>query len=245
MDETVIRRLNPTVTILTKPFSRFGIFRIGGRASIIKLKTSSLAVISPVALTPAVKAEVESLGNKVQYLIAPDFEHHIYLGEWQQAYPNAQLIGVEGLDKLKKELKFSYIYTSSTSPTLPKELADEVDTVYFPGFANKDIAFFHKPTKTMFTADLMFNLPAKEAYSKSKLSPTMGVTWLFNTLHYDSLAHKRFLWYLAGADREAMKKSAKEVAKWDIEMIVPCHGEVIEKPAAQTAWSTLYKWFLE
>jgi len=34
---------------------------------------------------------------------------------------------------------------------------------YFSGFGNKDVAFFHEPSKSLITADLIFNLPANEA----------------------------------------------------------------------------------
>jgi hypothetical protein len=33
---------------------------------------------------------------------------------------------------------------------------------YFSGFKNKDVAFFHSTSKTLITADLIFNLPATE-----------------------------------------------------------------------------------
>ncbi len=35
---------------------------------------------------------------------------------------------------------------------------DDIEHLYFPGFENKDVAFLHKPSKTLIQADLLFNL---------------------------------------------------------------------------------------
>lgn len=42
-------------------------------------------------------------------------------------------------------------------------------------------------------------------------------------------------------DKKAFGASAKVVAGWDVERIIPCHGDVIEGKAKSTeAWTTLY-----
>jgi hypothetical protein len=41
---------------------------------------------------------------------------------------------------------------------------------YFPGHVNKEIAVLHMPTKTLVEADLYFNLPPTEQYSKTSQS---------------------------------------------------------------------------
>jgi len=69
----VIRQVTPRITTISAPFSRFGLFKVGSRATIVKLQNDSLAVFSPTALTPAVRETTESLGGRVSYLIAPDF----------------------------------------------------------------------------------------------------------------------------------------------------------------------------
>lgn len=86
---------------------------------------------------------------------------------------------------------------------------------------NKDVAFFHAPTKSLIVADLLFNLPPTEQYSKSKSSarvPLIGgsltpYTWL----------HRKFAWS-QGSDKDAMRRDAKTVAGWDFTRIIPCHG---------------------
>jgi hypothetical protein len=60
------------------------------RAVVIRLDDGSLFVISPIQLTPNIRADVDELGA-VKYLVSPNHLHHLYLGDWSQAYPDAKL----------------------------------------------------------------------------------------------------------------------------------------------------------
>jgi hypothetical protein len=50
---------------------------------------------------------------------------------------------------------------------------------YFSGYKNKDVAFFHKASKTLVEADLLFNLPPYEQVSASagSKSPRLIYIW--------------------------------------------------------------------
>jgi hypothetical protein len=69
----VIRRVTEEITTLSTPFSRFGHIKVGGRATLVRLRDGSVAVFSPVALTPEVKETVASMGE-LKYITAPDME---------------------------------------------------------------------------------------------------------------------------------------------------------------------------
>lgn len=60
--------------------------------------------------------------------------------------------------------------------------------------------------------------------------------------------HSPFLrglfFYMATTDYVLMRRDAKKVAEWDVERIVPCHGDVIDEGAGE-AWRSAYAWFLE
>jgi hypothetical protein len=71
----VIRKVSEDVTTLSVPFSRFGLIKIGGRGTLVHLKDGSVAVFSPVALTPEVKETVASMGE-LKYIAALDIEVH-------------------------------------------------------------------------------------------------------------------------------------------------------------------------
>src|SRR5271154_6399671 len=114
----VIRDITPNIATLSVPFLRFGLLKIGGRATLVKMTNGELAVFSPVALTPEVKSKVSSMGT-LKYIVAPDFEHHIFISPWSKEYPQAEVIGMEGLpekreaDPATKGVKFTHVFSAS------------------------------------------------------------------------------------------------------------------------------------
>ena len=68
------------------PVSFFG-FAYSTRMAVIQLSNGGLFVWSPIALSAALKGEVDALGA-VQSLVSPNKLHHLFLGEWKSAYPH-------------------------------------------------------------------------------------------------------------------------------------------------------------
>jgi len=252
----VIRDVTSNITTLSVPFLRFGMVKVGGRATIVKMKTGSLAVFSPVALTSEVKAKVASMGT-MKYIVAPDIEHHIFMSPWAQEYPNAELIGPEGLpekrqgDPSTSKEKFKHVFTpkNQREMQISPEWDAEFDCEYFHSHQNKELVFLHKPSKTLIEADVLFNLPAAEQFSRSGVAATAGVfSKLFGAImntRGDMVWQKRFLWYgAASSNRTAFADSAKRVARWDFDRIIPCHGDVIET-GGKSVFNTATAWFQE
>jgi hypothetical protein len=61
-------------------------FRYPTRMAVIRLPGRSLFIWSPVALSDALRAAVDALGQ-VDHIVAPNSLHHLFLGEWQAATP--------------------------------------------------------------------------------------------------------------------------------------------------------------
>lgn len=257
----VIRDIVPnTIATLSTPFLRMGLVKIGGRGTIVKLKTGNLAVFSPVALTPESKAKVEEFAaaapaGKVRYLIAPDFEHHIFISPWAKEYADAEVIGPEGLpekrekDEATQGVKFHHVFTpgNKLEKKIGSEFDDDFDYEYVHAHANKELVFFHKPTRTLIEADLLFNLPATEQFSRTDTDASSGIlTRLFSACANtkgDMKWQKRLIWYGPGAgDRKAFAESMRRISAWgDFDRLIPCHGDVIEKNGSKilaeaTAW---------
>jgi hypothetical protein len=231
---------------------------------LVQLKSGNLAVFSPVALTPTAKATVTSLGDRVAYIAAPDIEHHIFLSAWAAAYPNAHIIAPEGLaekratmNKSNKEvtiLSFGTIFTkaeknSTEGIKVSEEFDSEFETEFVEMHPNKELAFFHKPTKTLINADLMFNLPAQEAFSKSGIDPTTGwSTKLFTALTNtkgNAIWQKRLQWYaFSKADRPGFNKSIQRINSWGPENIVMCHGDTIVGDG-KGIFQKVFQWHLD
>ncbi|KAK2592278.1 hypothetical protein QQS21_010031 [Conoideocrella luteorostrata] len=259
-DLMVIRNVTPNVVTFSVPFSRFGKIKIGGRGTLVKLTSGNLAVFSPVALTEESKAKVAELGGQVAYIIALDFEHHIFISEWAKEYPGAKIIGPEGLpEKRAKQHNDPKISSDEFAIVFKREgkrqveISEEFDAdfeyEYVDGHANKEIVFNYKPEKVLIEADLMFNLPAIEQYSKVPDGQKSGglADKLFQGAQStagDATWMKRFNWYLATKDRVSVSDSLKVIDQWDFTILIPCHGEVIESNAKET-FRKVFQWHLQ
>lgn len=178
---------------------------------------------------------------------APDIEHHIFLSPWAKEFPDANIIGMEGLPEKRekdpdtKGLKFHHVFTPSNKRELKitPEFDDDFDYEYVDAHQNKELVFFHKPSRTLIEADLLFNLPATEQFSRSSQDPTSGIlTRLFTALmntRGEMTWQKRVLYYGAGSsNRKAFAESVRKIQTWgDFDRLIPCHGDVIEKDGSK------------
>ncbi|MDO8801304.1 DUF4336 domain-containing protein [Phenylobacterium sp.] len=126
-------------------------FHYPTRMAVIRLAGGALFVWSPVALSDALGAAVDDLGE-VRYLIAPNALHHTFLAEWRRAYPAAKLYGAPGLRRQRKDLSFDGELGDAPSG----EWADEIDQVVFGGnLITTEVVFFHRGSRTVLFTDLI------------------------------------------------------------------------------------------
>ncbi|ATY60233.1 hypothetical protein A9K55_005620 [Cordyceps militaris] len=258
-DVMVIRNVTPNVVTFSVPFARFGKAKIGGRGTLVKLTSGSLAAFSPVALTDATKAKVTEMGGLVRYLVALDIEHHIFLSEWAKEYPDAKIIGPHGLPEKRAQQDdpkigqeaFSVVFTPEKKheTKIGEEFDTDFDYEYVDGHANRELVFYYKPEKVLIEADLLFNLPATEQYSRvpeSERQSSGVVDKLFAKLQStegEGKWIKRFNWYVLAKDRPSYNDSLRVISGWDFITLIPCHGDVIEGDAKQV-FDKVFNWHL-
>ena len=227
----------------------------------VKLSSGNLAVFSPVALTDAVRAKVAEMGGSVSYIAALDFEHHIFISEWARAHPGAKIIGVEGLpekrakqqqdDEKIGDEKFDVVFTKDKKHEthISEEFDADFQYEYVDGHANLELVFLYKPEKVLIEADLLFNLPATEQYSKVPEAerPSGGILGkVFEGVQSnegEAKWLKRFNWYLS-KDRTSFNESMKRINEWDFVTMIPCHGDVLEGNGKET-FRRVFDWHLK
>ncbi|OAX38472.1 hypothetical protein K503DRAFT_800417 [Rhizopogon vinicolor AM-OR11-026] len=236
MSDTVIREVVKDVWIFSRPFARFGVFPMGGRSTAIKLRKGGVWVLASTPLNEETRKKIDELGE-VRYIIGADAVHHLFLGEFKKAYPNAKLIGVEAAipSMSDKSIRFDGLW-GRDPPDTNYGFEDEIKHCYFSGFRNKDVAFLHMPSKSLIEADLLLNLPATEQYSRSSSSA-------YGNVKPDSWIHRAVIKGTT-VDAKAMRRDATTVANWDFDRIIPCHGDVIETDG-NNMWRALYKAFID
>jgi len=265
-----IRQITPNVVTCSVPFSRFGVVRVGGRGTIVRMTTGGLAVFSPVALTPTVKSKIAELvapgtGKSVDYIIAGDIEHHIFLSEWKKEFPAAKVLGPEGLpekrakvtnDDKVTQIDFHHVFNDENHDGrgLEQEFLADFDVEYVSAHANKEVVLCYKPDKVLIQADLFFNLPAREQYSRVPADQHGGGVLhglmnkffqSFQNTEGEAKGNKRFQWYvLSAGNRDKYNESIRRIMKWDFDAVIPCHGETIEK-GGKDVFSKVFQWHLQ
>jgi hypothetical protein len=114
---------------------------------------------------------------------------------------------------------------------------------------NKELVFNYKPDKTLIEADLLFNLPATEQFSKTGLDARSGIlTKLFSALNStagSAMGQRRFIWYaVSSGNRPSYSASMNKINGWDFDKIIPCHGDVIESDG-KGIFQKIFAWHLE
>ncbi|KAF3039019.1 hypothetical protein E8E12_007173 [Didymella heteroderae] len=168
----------------------------------------------------------------------------MYIHEYLKVWPSTRSIGVPCLEDKRKDVKWNWIYKDSiTKPEKEFGFADEIETILFEGFITYCVAWYHKPTKTLIQSDLMMNLPCTEQYETSSAEQGIGSREFAKRAHPRSVWFRRLIYYIATVDYALMRRDAKRVAEWEIERIVPCHGDVVKEDGAE-AWASVYQWYL-
>lgn len=255
------------IAIHSLPFLRV-FLEIGGRATAIKLNTKDegILVFAPIPWGPEAQSFLKTLEpNKdinqmnVKYLVAPDVEHHMALKSWKEQFPNVKIFGPEPLIAKKKSegVAIDYAFSESDGKTLlteetiktkstldiPNEIMAEFDFAYFPHHVNKELVLLHKPTKTLLTADLFFNLPSFEQYENSQINPVGGLSFLTKYLSIDSwLQRKIFGSALPKKDYEGVLNA---IYQWNFERIIPCHGDILEGVNIRDRFANLFQKYIK
>jgi len=68
-----VRQVTDSIWTFSRPFLRVNLFKIGGRATAVRLSNGDVFLVSPTQPDESTKATLDKIG-KVKYLVAPDYE---------------------------------------------------------------------------------------------------------------------------------------------------------------------------
>jgi len=111
-------------------------------------------------------------------------------------------------------------------------LGDNVDHLYLPTFQHKEILLFHRPSATVFCADMIWNLPAREQYEHANLPEHehKGIlTSIADSLvHPDGTTHKLLTYVMSPKPSpDFTAQIHKLIHVWKPQVLVPEHGDVM------------------
>ena len=181
----------------------------------VRLPSAEILLRSPISPSPELVREVEALGP-VSYLVASNWFHHLFVGEWLRVCPDARVYVAPGLDEKLADLKIEGVLTDASelgwAGTLDQVLANGCP------LAN-EVVFSHRPSKTLVATDLAFNLGPGSP-------PLTRLAFRLNRT-YGRLA-PTFLKRLLVHGRPAFRRSLLRILEWPFKRIVVAHGQFVE-----------------
>ena len=195
--------------------SFFG-FAYSTRMAAIQLSSGGLFIWSPIALSTALKGEIDALGA-VRFLVSPNKLHHLFLGAWKSAYPGARMFAPPGLRRRRKDLAFDGDLGDAPDPLW----AADIDQVALRGsWAMTEVVFFHHASRTAIFADLIQNFP-----------PDWFTGWRAPLARYAGIVAPRpsapLDWRSSFIDRKSARAALARILAWPIERVVIAHGDPV------------------
>ena len=210
-----MRRLDTDLWVTEAPLRFLGL-EVGARMTVVRLPDGRLWLHSPTPATPELVEEVRGLGE-VAFLIAPNKFHHLYVGEWKQRFPDAEIHVAPGLESKRSDLAVAGILGNEPEAGW-KGVIDQVAFAGMP-MAN-EVAFFHRPTATLLLVDLAFNVGEDSAPLTKLFFRLNGAFGRVTPTAVEKLLTR---------DRAASRASLERVLAWPFERIVVSHGDVPEQ----------------
>jgi hypothetical protein len=184
----------------------------GTRTTFVRLTGGGLFVHCPVALDEGLRREVDALGP-VRAVAASSLYHHLYVGDWMRAYPDALFACCPGLEKKRPDLAFGHVLSDEPHPLW----ASDLEQVSFSARFEKEVVFFHRASRTMITADALLNL--RHHHSRK--------TRLVALLMFNLGPGRGWMERIAVQDWKLGRAQVDRMLRWDIERIVLAHGDLV------------------
>ncbi|WP_229266835.1 DUF4336 domain-containing protein [Leptospira sp. severe_002] len=193
-------------------------FRYPTRMAVIRLSDGELFLWSPVAVSPELRAQIDSLG-KVRVLVTPNSLHHLFLQEWRAAYPDAVLYAAPGSRERCKDIAFD----KDLGDEPAQAWAGQIEQVPMRGnLLTTEVVFFHRKSGVVLFADLI-----------QHFQPGWFTGWRALAARLDGMvaAHpqvpKKFR--MAFVDRKAAREGLERILAWPAEKVLMAHAEPVRE----------------
>lgn len=227
--QSPLRRIDDTLWVAERPFAPLPFLDIGTRMTVVRLSDGGVALHSLVAADAPTRAAVDAIGP-VRAVLCPNRVHHLFAGEWKQAYPAARLLAAPGLARKRRDLAFDGVLGEDPDPVW----GDSLRSIPVHGIPIlEEVAFLHPASRTLVLTDLVFHpTPA----SRPGLRRWTRITRVRDGFGPNAVVR------LGVSDRAALRRSLDRVLDHDFDRVTMTHGEVLEsggRAAIERAWAWL------
>lgn len=204
-----LQSIAPDVWVASMPHRFMGL-EMGARMTVVRLPDGSLFVYSPIRLDPELRQALDALGP-VRHIVAPSLFHHVFIGNFAAAYPDAKTYAAPGLEKKRNDFAFDEILGDELDPAL----RDTLRTQRLDGCAFAEVVFFHEPSRTLISADLVENFETSEQWVMRAYLKAAGI--------YGRCGVSRLI-KLMFRDKARSRRAIDRMLEWNPERITLAHG---------------------
>ena len=214
----MLTEIDRDIWIAEGPSVSFFGFPYPTRMTLVRLSDGGLWLCSPIELTDALAGEIKALGP-VRHLVSPNKIHHLFLGQWAQAWPEAKLWASPGLARRRRDLSFDGELGDVAEPAWESD----IDQLIFRGsFALEEVVFFHRASRSAIITDLV-----------QKFDPATQRGWRGLLMRLDGLVgpegstprELRLTFWNRRAAREALRKALG----WNPQRLIIAHGQCVRE----------------
>ncbi|TCZ62938.1 DUF4336 domain-containing protein [Roseicella aquatilis] len=138
------------------------------RMTVVRLADGGLWLHSPVRYTTGLAAALQMLGP-IRHLVSPGTAHWTQLQDWQAAFPEAKLWAPHGVVERARGQGTALRADGVLGPDSPPDWARQIGQDSLQGAGFVEIAFFHRPSRTLVLTDTV------QAMEPARLPWAMGL----------------------------------------------------------------------
>lgn len=202
------------------------------RMIVIRLSDGELFVWSPTVLSSELQVAVDHLGP-VRHIVAPNTLHHMFVDQWQAAYPAAKSYSVPALRTKRPDLTWD-----GDLEDVPRaEWSTEIDQVIVgENRIMTEVVFFHHQSRTAIFTDLI-----------QHFEPGWFKGWRAIIAKLDCLTAIRPTvprkFRMTFRDRSGARYAVQRILAWPTVAVLTAHGAPI-KHGGHDAIAHAFDWLL-
>jgi hypothetical protein len=207
------------------------------RMTVIRLRNGNVWLHSPTRFNAELRREIETLGP-IRHLVAPNIAHWTHLKDWQSRCPAATTSAAPNLRQRTQVQREGLRLDRDLTEAPPEDWGSEIEQIVVPGGMDfREIAFFHRPTRTLLLTDLIQNLePGKQPFGSRLFAKLTGVQ------APDGKAPAYLRLVIRLRHRQA-KDAVSRILVWNPERVIFSHGRWFERDGT-TALKRAFRWLL-
>ena len=206
------------------------------RMTVVRLASGDLWLHSPTPYDDNLRRELERHGP-IRHLVAPDIAHWTFLEGWQQRSPDAVTWAAPGLRERAQVKKSAVRLDRDLGEAPPPEWAGDMEQTVVRGAGFSEVAFFHRPSRTLILTDIVQNLEPE------KLPTIMRQVARFNGVLAPDGKAPVYLRLILRAKRRAAAAAVTRMLAWNPERVIFSHGRWFDRDGA-AALRRSFRWLV-